>query len=76
METDRFDGLFAARADAGDDIVDIFADCATRRGRGLGESSSNRIAMEADCLGGLFAARADAGNDIVHVLADGAPRRR
>ena len=76
MEADRLDGLFAARADAGDDVVRVFADGAARRLGGLGESIGDRIAMEADRFDRLFAARADAGDDVVRVLADGAARRR
>ena len=38
MEANRRGGLFAARADAGDDIVRIFADGAARGGRRFGKS--------------------------------------
>ncbi len=72
MEADRLDGLFAACADASDDLVRVFADGAARRGRSLGEPIGDRVAMEADCCDGLFAARAHAGDDVVRVLADGA----
>ena len=76
MEADRFDGLFAACADAGDDVVRVFSDRAARCGRRLGKSTGDRVAMEADRFDGLFAACADAGDDVVGVLADGATRRR
>ena len=38
METDRFDGLFAACADTGDDVVGVFSDRAARCGRRFGKS--------------------------------------
>ena len=68
MEADRLDGLFAACADAGDDVVRVLADGAARRRRGVGESISDEFAMEADRLDGLLAACADAGDDVVRVL--------
>ena len=56
MEADRFDRLFAARADAGDDVVRVLADGAARGLGRLGESIGDRIAMEADRFDRLFAA--------------------
>ena len=76
MEADRLDGLFAARADAGDDLVRVVGDGAARRRRGLGESAGDRIALDADRLDGLRAACADASDDLVRDLRDGAARCR
>ena len=61
MEADRFDGLFAACADAGDDVVRVLADGAARGLGGLGESVGDRVAMGADRRDGLCSACADAG---------------
>ena len=76
MEADRRGGLFAACADASNDIIGILADRAARRRRSLGQSPGDGAAMEADRFDGLLAARADAGNDVVGVFADGVARRR
>ena len=56
MGADRLDGLFAACADASDDLVRVFCRGAARRRRSLGESIGDRVAMEANRRGGLFAA--------------------
>ena len=76
MEADRVDGLFAACADAGDDVVGVVADRAARRGGSLGKSSGDRIAMHADRFGGLFATGADASGDLVRDFRDCAARCR
>ena len=68
MEADRLDGLFAACADASDDLVRVLCRGAARRRRSLGESIGDRVAMEADRLDRLFAACADASGDLVRDL--------
>ncbi len=43
MEADRLGGLFAARADASDDLVRVFGDGAAGRGGGLGQPLDDRV---------------------------------
>jgi hypothetical protein len=75
MEADRLHGLFAACADARDDLVRVLGYGAARGFGSLGESIGYRVAMEADRFDGVFAARADASRDLVRDLRDSAARR-
>ena len=54
MEPNRRGGLFAACADAGDDIIGILADRAARCRRSLDQSPGDRVAVEANRRGGLL----------------------
>ena len=76
MNTDRRDSVFAAGADAGDDVRGVFADGVARGRRTLGEAIGDRVAMIADGRSGLFAASADAGDHVVRVFGGGAARSR
>ena len=75
MVADCCCGLFAACADASDDVVRIFGDSAACRVGSVRELVGDRIALCADRVDGLRPACADAADNLVRVSGDSGAHR-